>query len=141
MAKERNDVLTSAACYAAMVALVVGLGFKFGPLMIFNLYVIPYWVRLEPTDATQTVGGDDSLVNIRCTPSKVAKCTFLVRVEEVVTGSLSRLRFWIPDFRSQIPHCSSQIVELTPRPNQSTLSVQQLLHHTRRVLQLVQCLV
>ena len=58
VAKERNDVLTSAACYAAMVALVVGLSFQFGFVTILNLYIIPYWVRPYLTYHTQTAGDE-----------------------------------------------------------------------------------
>ena len=58
MEKERNDVLTSAACYAAMVALVAGLSFQFGFVTILNLYIIPYWVRLHLAYHTQTAGDD-----------------------------------------------------------------------------------
>eukprot|EP00897_Mesotaenium_endlicherianum_P008945 jgi/Mesen1/8079/ME000434S07321 len=46
VANEKNDVLTSTACYFAMMALIVGLTFKTGPLMMFNLYVVPYWINV-----------------------------------------------------------------------------------------------
>eukprot|EP00897_Mesotaenium_endlicherianum_P008947 jgi/Mesen1/8080/ME000434S07330 len=43
---ERNDVLTSTACYFGMMALIVGLSLKTGPLLMLNLYGIPYWINV-----------------------------------------------------------------------------------------------
>lgn len=45
---ERNDVLTSTACWVAMAALLAGLTFLMGPLLMLNLYFVPYWVRSYP---------------------------------------------------------------------------------------------
>ena len=42
--KERNDVLTSTACWTAMAVLLVCLNFVMGPMQMLKLYVIPYWV-------------------------------------------------------------------------------------------------
>ncbi|KAL7147879.1 hypothetical protein ABFS83_06G138900 [Erythranthe nasuta] len=39
---ERKDVITSTVCWTAMVALLAGLSFVFGPLQILKLYGIPY---------------------------------------------------------------------------------------------------
>ena len=62
--KERNDVVTSAACWFGMLALVVGLSFKFGPLMMLNLYVIPYWVRHHCTYCMQTASDELWLIRV-----------------------------------------------------------------------------
>ncbi|OIW01186.1 hypothetical protein TanjilG_10347 [Lupinus angustifolius] len=40
---ERNDIITSTACWSAMVAILVGLGFVMGPSQLFMLYGAPYW--------------------------------------------------------------------------------------------------
>ncbi|XP_021769198.1 omega-3 fatty acid desaturase, chloroplastic-like [Chenopodium quinoa] len=39
---EKNDVLTSTACWSAMVALLVGLSFAVGPMQVLKLYGVPY---------------------------------------------------------------------------------------------------
>uniref|UniRef100_A0A6N2KVX3 Fatty acid desaturase domain-containing protein n=1 Tax=Salix viminalis TaxID=40686 RepID=A0A6N2KVX3_SALVM len=39
---EKIDVITSTACWAAMVALLVGLSFVMGPIQLLKLYGIPY---------------------------------------------------------------------------------------------------
>ncbi|KAK7339894.1 hypothetical protein VNO77_20580 [Canavalia gladiata] len=39
---ERKDVITSTACWAAMMALLVGLGFVMGPIQLLKLYGVPY---------------------------------------------------------------------------------------------------
>lgn len=41
---EKKDVLTSTACWTAMVALLVGMSFKIGFVRMLNLYFIPYFV-------------------------------------------------------------------------------------------------
>ncbi|KAK4742579.1 hypothetical protein SAY87_000580 [Trapa incisa] len=41
---EKNDVITSTACWMAMVGLLVGLSFVMGPVQMLKLYVVPYWV-------------------------------------------------------------------------------------------------
>eukprot|EP00245_Coleochaete_scutata_P002028 TRINITY_DN125_c0_g1_i1.p1 TRINITY_DN125_c0_g1~~TRINITY_DN125_c0_g1_i1.p1 ORF type:complete len:472 (+),score=58.33 TRINITY_DN125_c0_g1_i1:109-1416(+) len=43
---ERNDVLTSTACWFAMVGILAACTVKLGPLMMFNLYVVPYWINV-----------------------------------------------------------------------------------------------
>eukprot|EP00850_Spirogloea_muscicola_P013877 SM000096S24906 [mRNA] locus=s96:397172:400033:- [translate_table: standard] len=42
---ERKDVLTSSACWFTMLALVAGLTLK-APLLMLNLYIIPYWINV-----------------------------------------------------------------------------------------------
>lgn len=49
--RERDDVLTSAACWFAMLALCGALTVKLGPLLMFNLYFVPYWVNVVWLDA------------------------------------------------------------------------------------------
>lgn len=44
MPSEKKDIITSTACYFAMVAILAGLAFAMGPLQILKLYVVPYWV-------------------------------------------------------------------------------------------------
>ncbi|XP_056172464.1 omega-3 fatty acid desaturase, chloroplastic-like isoform X2 [Syzygium oleosum] len=44
VASERKDVMTSTACWTAMVGLLVGLSFVMGPLQLLKLYGIPYWI-------------------------------------------------------------------------------------------------
>ncbi|XP_030537209.1 omega-3 fatty acid desaturase, chloroplastic-like [Rhodamnia argentea] len=44
VASERKDVITSTACWTAMVGLLVGLSFVMGPLQLLKLYGIPYWI-------------------------------------------------------------------------------------------------
>ncbi|XP_062092481.1 omega-3 fatty acid desaturase, chloroplastic-like [Humulus lupulus] len=44
VASERNDIITSTACWTAMVALLGGLSFVMGPVQILKLYVVPYWI-------------------------------------------------------------------------------------------------
>ncbi|KAL3010445.1 hypothetical protein AAZX31_07G141900 [Glycine max] len=39
---ERKDVITSTACWAAMLGLLVGLGFVMGPIQLLKLYGVPY---------------------------------------------------------------------------------------------------
>ncbi|KAA8545452.1 hypothetical protein F0562_020236 [Nyssa sinensis] len=41
---ERNDVITSTVCWTAMAALLVCLSFVMGPIQMFKLYGIPYWI-------------------------------------------------------------------------------------------------
>ncbi|XP_071934499.1 omega-3 fatty acid desaturase, chloroplastic-like isoform X2 [Coffea arabica] len=41
---ERNDVITSTVCWAAMAALLVGLSFVVGPVQLLKLYGVPYWI-------------------------------------------------------------------------------------------------
>ncbi len=41
---EAKDVMTSTACWTAMLATLVGLTFIVGPLWMLKLYVVPYWV-------------------------------------------------------------------------------------------------
>nr|QBI71560.1 plastid omega-3 fatty acid desaturase [Arachis hypogaea] len=41
---ERNDVITSTACWSAMVAILVGLGFLMGPIPLLKLYGVPYLI-------------------------------------------------------------------------------------------------
>lgn len=43
---EKNDVLTSTACWAAMLAILVGLTFAIGPMWMLKLYVVPYWINV-----------------------------------------------------------------------------------------------
>lgn len=45
---ERKDVLTSTACWAAMLGLLVGLGFVIGPIQLLKLYGVPYMVNFFP---------------------------------------------------------------------------------------------
>ncbi|KAJ6810840.1 omega-3 fatty acid desaturase, chloroplastic-like [Iris pallida] len=42
--KERKDVITSTACWSAMVAVLAGLTWFMGPLQMLKLYFLPYWV-------------------------------------------------------------------------------------------------
>ncbi|XP_074287204.1 omega-3 fatty acid desaturase, chloroplastic-like [Silene latifolia] len=39
---ERKDIITSTACWSAMVALLAGLSFVMGPIQLLKLYGIPY---------------------------------------------------------------------------------------------------
>ncbi|KAB1217693.1 Omega-3 fatty acid desaturase, chloroplastic [Morella rubra] len=41
---ERKDVITSTACWTAMVALLGYLSFAMGPVQMLKLYFIPYWI-------------------------------------------------------------------------------------------------
>lgn len=41
---EKKDIITSTACWTAMVALLVGLGFTIGPIPLLMLYGVPYAV-------------------------------------------------------------------------------------------------
>ncbi|KAJ6819437.1 omega-3 fatty acid desaturase, chloroplastic-like [Iris pallida] len=41
---EKKDVITSTACWSAMVAILAGLTWFMGPLQMLKLYFIPYWV-------------------------------------------------------------------------------------------------
>lgn len=41
---EKKDVITSTACWTAMVALLAGLTVFMGPAWIIKFYVIPYWI-------------------------------------------------------------------------------------------------
>lgn len=43
---ERNDIITSTACWTAMLALLGCLSVVMGPLQIIKLYGIPYMVSL-----------------------------------------------------------------------------------------------
>lgn len=45
-ANERNDVLTSAACWWGMVALLVSCTAWLGPIAMLKLYVVPYWINV-----------------------------------------------------------------------------------------------
>lgn len=44
--KEKKDVITSTACWSAMVAVLAGLTWKFGLVPVIMLYGIPYLVGL-----------------------------------------------------------------------------------------------
>ncbi|KAG4164119.1 hypothetical protein ERO13_D01G216500v2 [Gossypium hirsutum] len=41
---ERKDVITSSLCWTAMAAILVGLGFTMGPMLLLKLYGVPYWI-------------------------------------------------------------------------------------------------
>ncbi|KAE8726780.1 Omega-3 fatty acid desaturase [Hibiscus syriacus] len=41
---ERTDIITSTACWAAMVGLLVYLSSAMGPIQLLKLYGIPYWI-------------------------------------------------------------------------------------------------
>lgn len=41
---EKKDVITSTVCWAAMVAVLVGLSCIIGPVQMLKLYGVPYWV-------------------------------------------------------------------------------------------------
>ncbi|BBN12508.1 acyl-lipid omega-6 desaturase (Delta-12 desaturase) [Marchantia polymorpha subsp. ruderalis] len=43
---EKNEVLTSTACWTAMVALLLGLTVAAGPMWMLKLYVVPYWLNV-----------------------------------------------------------------------------------------------
>eukprot|EP00899_Mesostigma_viride_P022170 jgi/Mesvir1/3137/Mv16308-RA.1 len=43
---ERTDVLTSTACYFGMLAILGGLTYYLGPMMMFKLYFMPYWINV-----------------------------------------------------------------------------------------------
>jgi len=45
---EKKDVITSTACWAAMLGLLVGLGFVMGPIQLLKLYGVPYMVIFFP---------------------------------------------------------------------------------------------
>jgi len=45
---EKKDVITSTACWAAMLGLLVGLGFVIGPIQLLKLYGVPYMVNFSP---------------------------------------------------------------------------------------------
>lgn len=47
---ERNQILTSAACYFAMVAGLCALAATFGPMWVVKLYVIPYFINVAWLD-------------------------------------------------------------------------------------------
>ncbi|TYI44839.1 hypothetical protein ES332_A01G266800v1 [Gossypium tomentosum] len=40
---ERKDVITSSLCWTAMAAILVGLGFTMGLMLLLKLYGVPYW--------------------------------------------------------------------------------------------------
>jgi omega-3 fatty acid desaturase (delta-15 desaturase) len=44
---EAKDVMTSTACWTAMLATLVALTFVVGPVWMLKLYVMPYWVILQ----------------------------------------------------------------------------------------------
>jgi fatty acid desaturase len=44
---EAKDVMTSTACWTAMLATVVALTFVVGPMWMLKLYVVPYWVIIQ----------------------------------------------------------------------------------------------
>ncbi|KAE8712031.1 Omega-3 fatty acid desaturase [Hibiscus syriacus] len=44
---ERKDIITSTACWAAMVGLLVYLYFAMGPIQLLKLYSTPYWSYLR----------------------------------------------------------------------------------------------
>lgn len=41
---ERNMVLTSSAAWTAMLTFLVGLTYAYGPMWMFKLYFMPYWI-------------------------------------------------------------------------------------------------
>nr|ARQ20744.1 omega-3 fatty acid desaturase [Eucommia ulmoides] len=41
---ERGLIITSTACWTSMVALLVSLSFVFGPMQMFKVYGVPYWI-------------------------------------------------------------------------------------------------
>lgn len=41
---ERKDIITSTACWTAMVGLLVGLSCTIGPMQVLKLYGVPYWI-------------------------------------------------------------------------------------------------
>ncbi|XP_072982329.1 omega-3 fatty acid desaturase, chloroplastic-like [Typha latifolia] len=41
---EKKDVITSTACWTAMVAVLAGLTWMMGPLQMLKLYAVPYWI-------------------------------------------------------------------------------------------------
>ncbi|KAG0503229.1 hypothetical protein HPP92_003301 [Vanilla planifolia] len=41
---ERKDVITSTVCWLAMATLLAGLTWIVGPLQMFKLYALPYWI-------------------------------------------------------------------------------------------------
>ncbi|MCL7024675.1 hypothetical protein MKW94_012795 [Papaver nudicaule] len=41
---ERKDIITSTACWIAMVGLLVGLSCTIGPMQVLKLYGVPYWI-------------------------------------------------------------------------------------------------
>ncbi|CAK9268541.1 unnamed protein product [Sphagnum jensenii] len=43
---EAKDVMTSTACWTAMLATVVALTFVVGPMWMLKLYVVPYWLNV-----------------------------------------------------------------------------------------------
>ncbi|KAJ7535469.1 hypothetical protein O6H91_12G035300 [Diphasiastrum complanatum] len=43
---ERKDVITSTVCWGAMVALLAGLTVAAGPVWMFKLYFMPYWINV-----------------------------------------------------------------------------------------------
>ncbi|CAM6088352.1 unnamed protein product [Calypogeia fissa] len=43
---EKNDVITSTASWCAMLALLAGLTFAVGPMWMFKLYFMPYWINV-----------------------------------------------------------------------------------------------
>ena len=52
---ESNDVLTSSACWFAMLGFLGGLTVAFGPVAMFKLYLMPYWVSLMYTRAVLNI--------------------------------------------------------------------------------------
>lgn len=44
--RERNHVLLSTTCWAAMLAFLACLTFVMGPLWTFKLYIVPYWIKV-----------------------------------------------------------------------------------------------
>ena len=98
---ERTMVLTSNACLLAMAGVLAACTYALGPLAMFNLYFMPYWVGVVWLDAVTYLhhhGQDDEHADMpwyvicippRCTPQSRHCCR--------VPG-LSRLPVW-----SQVP--------------------------------------
>lgn len=60
---EKKDVITSTACWSAMVASLVGLSFVMGPIQLLKLYGIPYVVSLSNWIILLVITQKDGLVN------------------------------------------------------------------------------
>ncbi|CAO2817065.1 unnamed protein product [Amaranthus hypochondriacus] len=61
---EKHDIVTSTACWSAMVALLVGLSFVMGPIQLLKLYGIPYVIFVMWLDLVTYLhhhGHDDKL--------------------------------------------------------------------------------
>lgn len=44
---EAKDVITSTTCWVAMLATLAALTVAVGPMWMFKLYFVPYWVYFE----------------------------------------------------------------------------------------------